>query len=112
MNETYTFSQNGVCENPHTNCYHTLGYEVDVLTAYSERLQRWLAGYRFKWGDGGYAFPCMENARNTHYKTQNAARRAVLDLALKEFKSRGASTAIIDKLLAAYIDISDPPRSK
>ena len=107
MNEAFSFNANGECENPHTDRYYTLGNEVDVCTAYSEKLQRWLAGYRFRWGDDGYASPCIENARNTHYKTQNAARCAVLDLALKEFKSRGASTAIIDKLLAARIRSSE-----
>lgn len=109
MNRTYTFNHNGVCLDPDIDKYYALGWEVDIRTAYSEKLQRWLAGWRFNWGDSGYASPCME-ATDTpyvppHYKTQNAARRAALDLAIKEFKDR-ATRAFMDKLIAARIQAS------
>lgn len=113
MGKSYTFNRNGECENPDVDRYYTLGCEVDVRTAYSEKLQRWLAGYRFSWGENGYASPCVENARGTHYKTQNAARRAVLDLAIREFKSRAeTSIALMDKIIAARINASYEPYSK
>lgn len=102
MNRTYTFNTNGVCLDADIESYNSLGYEVDVRTAYSEKLQRWVAGYRINWGGSGFASPCMETS-GTHYLTQNAARRAVLDFAIKELKARKAGTAIMDKLYAARL---------
>lgn len=104
MNRTYTFNYNGVCLDPDIDKYYAIGWEVDIRTAYSEKLQRWLAGWRFNWGDSGYSSPCMET-QGTHYKTQNAAKRAALDLAIKEFKGR-ATRAFMDKLIAARIQAS------
>lgn len=105
MNRTYTFNSNGVCVDADVDKYYSIGCEVDIRTAYSDKLQRWLAGWRFNWGDSGYASPCMEIENGTHYTSQNAAKRAALDLAINEFKNR-ATRAFMDKLIAARIQAS------